>query len=210
MLTHHARKLPVGSPTKIGASRGGASGSICTAPYISHMRSGGVRGNRTAPERTGPLLLLLPFLALLILAGFLTMHGFLASVAPAAGTEPSGHTVSTDRSAAGAGGAALSPGPGSSSGHPPLEGQAGGVPAALTTALGGDSGHGPDTHSDVLAGCVLALVGIVGITLAVTAAGRRTALRTESSLSRVLPPAAAPATAHRQMLDAYRLCVMRV
>ena len=124
----------------------------------------------------------------LVLAGFLTMHGFLAT-SESQGVIPdgAGHLMS---------------GAGVDGSGSPVE--------ALNAAPDGGQEHGPQDHSEVLAGCVLALVGVVGLALGVAALRRRGVSgaggslrgggRRPSPLLRSPTPVPIP----------YGLCVMRV
>ena len=124
----------------------------------------------------------------LVLAGFLTMHGFLAtSESEGVIHAGPGHLMSgagVDRSGTPAGG--------------------------LVSAVGSGQEHGPQEHSGVLAGCVLALVGVVGLALAGAALRRRGVSGAGGSFRRGgLPPAPLLASPTPAPIP-YRLCVMRV
>ncbi len=147
---------------------------------------------------------------LLVGLGFLTMHGFVASAGPATAAASSLPAVAAashdgDRTSslvestgevAGGHGTVLSAGPTAGAGAPP--------------EAGDGTGHEPADHSDLMAGCVLALVGVAGLALAVAALRRRGLLGVDGLMRRVQVVAESFATAPILTSSPHRLCVMRV
>lgn len=167
------------------------------------MQAGGQLSTEIARLRYRRLVIVL-----LVLVGFLTMHGFLAFSAsgPSAASSHAAVMTSGDQESWGDGVDRGTPA------HGAVQTPGTAIPsdAGVAAALSGAPGHEPGDHSDVLAGCVLALVGVVGITLAVAALRRRGVLVTGGAFCRgqllAAPLLAAPTLAP----SPYRLCVLRV
>ena len=139
----------------------------------------------------------------LVLTGFLTMHGFLAtSGSEIVNPDGPGHLMSVALVDGRTGGAGVG-------------GEGAGVDRwtaveALDPAPGGGQEHGPQHHSEVLAGCVLALVGVVGLALAGAALRRRGVSGAGGSFRRAeLPPSPLLGSSTPAPVP-YGLCVMRV
>lgn len=167
------------------------------------MQAGGQLSTEVARLRYRRLVVVL-----LVLVGFLTMHGFLAFSA-------SGPVAASSHAAVMAGGDQGFWGGGvdlGTPGHGAVQPRGTAIPsdAGVVAALGGAPGHEPGDHSDVLAGCVLALVGVVGVTLAVAALRRWGVLVTGGAFRRGQLLAALSLTTPSLAPTPYRLCVMRV
>lgn len=167
------------------------------------MQAGGQLSTEVARLRYRRLVVVL-----LVLVGFLTMHEFLAF-------STSGPVAASSHAAVMTGGDQESWGDRVDRGtpaHGAVQPAGTAIPsdAVVAAALGGAPGHEPGDHSDVLAGCVLALVGAVGITLAVAALRRRGVLVTGGAFRRGQLLAALLLAAPSLAPTPYRLCVMRV
>jgi len=93
----------------------------------------------------------------LLLAGFLSMHGFLAVSAASVSHDPASATVHAHATVPAHATGAVAPGP----------------VVADGPAEPGSSPHTPVDHHGVLAGCVVALVGVALLTLGVLSSLRR-------------------------------------